>query len=219
MRMAELSERSGVPIPTIRYYLREGLLPQGQLTSPNQATYDDTHVRRLGLVRALVEVGAMPIAAVKALFQHLENADADELTTLGLIQYTLVRETSTASAGRTGADGAAAVGQLLDRLSWRVREQHPARAMLAAAIESLAQLGQDDVLALLDRYAAAAHELAEAEVALTLARSGTDQRAEAVVMVGVLGDAALGALRRLAQEDVVARTLDGEQPGDVPGRL
>ena len=71
VRMAELSERSGVPIPTIRYYIREGLLPAGRLTSPNQADYDDSHVRRLGLIRAMVEVGEIPIAAVGALFRIL----------------------------------------------------------------------------------------------------------------------------------------------------
>ena len=28
--MSELSERTGVPVPTIKYYLREGLLPEGE---------------------------------------------------------------------------------------------------------------------------------------------------------------------------------------------
>ena len=35
MRIAELSQTTGVPVPTIKYYLREGLLPSGELTSPN----------------------------------------------------------------------------------------------------------------------------------------------------------------------------------------
>ena len=46
MRIAELSQKTGVPVPTIKYYLREGLLPAGELTSPNQAHYDDRHVQR-----------------------------------------------------------------------------------------------------------------------------------------------------------------------------
>src|ERR1700716_801088 len=45
MRMAELSAESGVPVATIKYYLREGLLPPGERTSRNQARYDDVHVR------------------------------------------------------------------------------------------------------------------------------------------------------------------------------
>jgi DNA-binding transcriptional MerR regulator len=37
MRIGELSKVTGVPVPTIKYYLREGLLPAGELSSPNQA--------------------------------------------------------------------------------------------------------------------------------------------------------------------------------------
>ena len=44
MRIAELSSRSGTSIPTIKYYLREGLLPAGEATGRNQADYGDDPV-------------------------------------------------------------------------------------------------------------------------------------------------------------------------------
>ncbi len=77
MRVKELSTRSGVSVPTIKYYLREGLLPPGELTSPNQATYGETHVRRLRLIRALVDIGGLSITAVR---QVLTAADAPDET-------------------------------------------------------------------------------------------------------------------------------------------
>jgi hypothetical protein len=46
-------------VPTIKYYVREGLLPPGQLASPNQTQYDNSHLRRLRLIRALTEVGGL----------------------------------------------------------------------------------------------------------------------------------------------------------------
>ena len=46
MRMAELSHQTTVPVPTIKYYQREGLLPAGERTSPNQVRYDERHARR-----------------------------------------------------------------------------------------------------------------------------------------------------------------------------
>jgi DNA-binding transcriptional MerR regulator len=205
MRMAELSQRSGVPIPTIRYYQREGLLHPGRLTSPNQAVYDDSHVRRLGLIRAMVEVGEMPIAAVGALFRHLEAKNADEYLTLGLVQYALVPDTPTDTDLATQSE---TVDRLLTELGWQVRPTNPARRLLASALATLDRLGQQDALALLKPYAAAAHELAQTEVQLALDREGLDQRAEAVVIIGVLGDAILSALRKLAQEDVTTRTLN-----------
>ena len=57
MRISELSTRSGVPVPTIKYYLREGLVPEGVRSSPTQAEYDDVHLQRLRVIRALVGSG------------------------------------------------------------------------------------------------------------------------------------------------------------------
>ena len=74
MRIGELSKAPDVPVPTIKYYLREGLLPAGELSSPNQASYGDAHVRRLRLIRALIELAQVPVATVKEI---LESLDAD----------------------------------------------------------------------------------------------------------------------------------------------
>ena len=47
MRVGELSEAVDLPIPTIKYYLREGLLPAGEVLWSTRSTYDETHVARL----------------------------------------------------------------------------------------------------------------------------------------------------------------------------
>src|ERR1041384_6672744 len=86
MRVGELSKRSGVPVPTIKYYLREGLLPAGVLTSPNQAHYDDEHLRRLRLVRALMEVGGLSIATVREVLTAVDTRDESLHNKLGAVQ-------------------------------------------------------------------------------------------------------------------------------------
>lgn len=48
MRLAELSERSGVSTATIKYYLREGLLTSGRQVNATTADYDESHLRRCG---------------------------------------------------------------------------------------------------------------------------------------------------------------------------
>jgi DNA-binding transcriptional MerR regulator len=73
MRISELSRESGVPVPTIKYYLREGLLPAGTPTSATSASYDERHVDRLNLIRALVDVGRLPIARVREVVTALEQ--------------------------------------------------------------------------------------------------------------------------------------------------
>src|SRR4051794_8074570 len=73
MRISELSRVSGVPVATIKYYLREGLLPAGIPTSATSASYDERHVDRLNLIRALVDVGRVPIARVREVVTALEQ--------------------------------------------------------------------------------------------------------------------------------------------------
>lgn len=45
MRLSELSKQSGVTTATIKYYLREGLLPPGERVTATQAEYDESHLR------------------------------------------------------------------------------------------------------------------------------------------------------------------------------
>jgi DNA-binding transcriptional MerR regulator len=205
--MAELSARTGVPIPTIKFYLREGLLPSGERTSPNQAQYSEEHARRLKLIRALVDVGGLSIVATRAVLGHLDSLGVGTLEQLGKVQYSLTqrreREPEDDDAWRAAQEQ---VDQLLARHGWDVRPENPARASLAEVIATLLRLGQDDVLGLLDRYADAAEGLAAAEVAAVWERPSIEDRAEGVVTYAVLTDALLAALRRLAQEDQVVRT-------------
>src|SRR3954462_15423268 len=73
MRISELSRTSGVPVPTIKYYLREHLLPPGRATAATQAEYGQAHIQRLRLIRALAEVGRMPLATVRWVLQVVES--------------------------------------------------------------------------------------------------------------------------------------------------
>ncbi len=78
MRISELSRSSGVPVATIKFYLREGLLPDGLRTSQNQAQYDDAHVQRLRLIRALVGAGGLSLAATKNVLRQIDEPAACE---------------------------------------------------------------------------------------------------------------------------------------------
>lgn len=203
--MAELSRRTGVPIPTIKYYLREGLLPPGELTSPNQARYDESHVHRLRLVRALVEVGGLTIAATREVLERMSGAETT-LVSLGKAHFATAAHTEP-HEDAAWADAVRQVDELIERRGWRVRESNPARATLAGVLAYLTRLGHEDALPLLDRYADAADALAGPEVELVLSRGNPDAMAETAVTLSVLGDALLGALRRMAQESGATRRM------------
>ena len=204
MRIAELSRQSGVSLPTIKYYLREGLLPPGERTSPNQAQYDDSHLRRLKLIRALLDVGGLSIAATKEVLASIDTPGKSLHETLGKAQYatTPQRDYQTDEQVSTAALGE--VDELIARRGWQIKPTSPARQLLAEALSALHALGQDDLVSL-DRYAKAAERIASLDVQAVLRRPDIDSMLEGVVIGTVLGDTLLAALRRLAQEHLASQ--------------
>ena len=201
MLMAELSRRSGVPVATIKYYQREGLLPTGVVTAPTRARYDEGHVRRLRLIRALVEIGEMPIAAVKKVLGRVDDPSVSLHDMFGTVQYALGPAGPAASA-----EALAEVSELIDSLGWRITPQAPARELLAATLSALRAAGAPAGVGLRE-YALALRDLAGREVASVgpLAAGSRTAAAEAAVAGMVLRERMLIALRRLAQEDASAR--------------
>jgi len=77
LKMSELAERSGVSAGTIKHYLREGLLGQGDdvvRTSRNMAYYPPDYVDRIRTIKRLQGERYMPLRAIK---DALESAAAD----------------------------------------------------------------------------------------------------------------------------------------------
>src|SRR5204862_4549187 len=74
LRIAELADRSGVPVATIHHYLREGLLPEPVKTSRNMAYYPPEFVDRIRLIKQLQEERFMPLRVIREL---LERRDSD----------------------------------------------------------------------------------------------------------------------------------------------
>ena len=70
LRMGELAEASGVPAPTIKHYLREGLLPEPVKTSRNMAYYPPEFVERIRLIKQLQEERFMPLRAIKSVLDE-----------------------------------------------------------------------------------------------------------------------------------------------------
>jgi DNA-binding transcriptional MerR regulator len=70
MRMGELAEASGVPAPTIKHYLREGLLPEPVKTSRNMSWYPPEFVDRIKLIKQLQEERFMPLRAIRSVLDE-----------------------------------------------------------------------------------------------------------------------------------------------------
>jgi DNA-binding transcriptional MerR regulator len=215
MRIAELSATTGVPVPTIKYYLRERLLPPGERSAPNQASYGEPHVRRLRLIRAMIEIGGLPVARVREVLGAVDSTDTPVDDMLGEAHYALTDR----DRGTEPGDGpmAEAARRRLDRLmadrGWSVDPAAPAAEEAVTVLATLHRLGRDDLADLLDVYADAAERIAAAELAVVGARTERDELVEGVVLGTVLGERLLAALRLLAHQDASGRRFPDSRSG------
>ena len=218
MRLAELSARSGRSIPTIKYYLREGLLPPGRRTASNQAQYGEEHLHRLRLITTLVEVGELPIATVRSVLTAIEDESISMHEVLGVAHGALALRGGESVLSVPMEEAKADVDRFLTELGWEVKADAPAKTVLAGALASLQALGWPVGAEVFDRYAALADELAEWELARTPTGAPRSRTVEAAVVGTVVFEVALLALRRLAQERHSAARFDvTAKPGVVRG--
>jgi DNA-binding transcriptional MerR regulator len=84
LKMSELAQRSGVSAGTIKHYLREGLLGQGDdvvRTSRNMAYYPPDYVDKIRTIKRLQEQRFMPLRAIKdALERAAASRDAERVS-------------------------------------------------------------------------------------------------------------------------------------------
>jgi DNA-binding transcriptional MerR regulator len=83
LKMSELAERSGVSSGTIKHYLREGLLGEGDdivRTSRNMAYYPAGYVERIRLIKRLQEERFLPLGVIKGVLAEAAGRDGDERT-------------------------------------------------------------------------------------------------------------------------------------------
>ncbi|PSK95581.1 transcriptional regulator [Murinocardiopsis flavida] len=215
MRISELSRRSGVSVATIKYYLREGLVPKGEATGATQARYGEAHLHRLRLIRALVEVGDAPLAKVHAITAALDSADGGDLhRLLGITMYALAPEPHRPAEGDPAWTAAQEEADaLIAELGWRVTRSSPARGRLAAALAATDRIGRPVSTRILRSYARAAEIAAEDDLTVIDPDAPRDQTLEHVVIVTARLEQALAALHRLAQEDASARSFGRPRPG------
>ncbi|MBW0270382.1 hypothetical protein ATM97_04710 [Nocardia sp. MH4] len=211
MRISELSERSGIALATIKYYLREGLLPPGERTGPNQASYGEQHLRRLRLVRALIEVGGLPVATVGEVLAAVDSPDLPMFSLLGVVQDSITAPPPPA-ADAEWERAAATVRAEMDRRGWDAEPSPGPIDILTSVLVRLAQLGYEDWgTTALPSYFDGARVIADNDVATALAAGGRDDIIDAVVVLTVLGDTAMAAIRRIAQAQVSLEQLKNRQ--------
>lgn len=209
MRLAELSERSGVSTATIKYYLREGLLPTGHRVSATTADYDGTHLRRLRLVRTLIQVGGVSVATAREVLRHVDDDSLGRTVRLGAALWALPHVPEPDGADEDVAEARREVDRLLETLGWSTARElaalSPDHRSLVTAVASLIRLGYPWDADMLAPYARLMHQVALLDLDFVEDYPSESEKVEAAVAAAVLMEPILRALHRLAQEEESVR--------------
>ena len=201
MRISALAAAADLPIATVKFYLREGLLHPGAATSATQASYDETHVRRLRLIRALTGTVGLSVQQARTILGLVDDPGDDLYATLGRAVSALPPAVDAASDD--DPDPYPRARAALEALGQVYDPRFAAVAQLETALEAAEAAGMPISEDRLLEYGRGLRDIA----AFDLERM--PQEPHAAVEYTVLGTAlyepVLLALRRLAHQDVAAR--------------
>jgi DNA-binding transcriptional MerR regulator len=191
LRMGELAEASGVPAPTIKHYLREGLLPEPVKTSRNMAYYPPEFVERIRLIKRLQEERFMPLKAIKSVLDDdPERANAMLELEDQILDRALAGERSRTSAAEV-RNRYGVPKEVLDRLeelevlSPNSRGYSPSDVTIIEAISRFRAGGYDEQIGFTVydtlRYKTALEELVRQEIEVVMNRLAGEVPPERVV--------------------------------------
>ena len=198
--ISELAARTNLPVPTIKFYLREGILMPGRTVNATRAHYDEQHERRIALIRALAARG-LSIAQMKSVVGLIDDPQGSLFATLGAATAALTPTGDAVSDGDCPRARAA-----LSAIDCTVPDDLPAVAQLERALADAEAAGLPMTEDRLRAYAPhvraiAAYDLEQMPV----------EPAPAAVEYAVLGtmlyEPILAALRRVAHAEQAGQQL------------
>ncbi len=191
LRMGELAEASGVPAPTIKHYLREGLLPEPVKTSRNMAYYPPEFVERIQLIKRLQETRFMPLKAIRSLLEE----DPERATAMLELEDQILDRALAGERARTSAtevrERYGVPAEVLERLAElevltpNSRGYSPSDVTIIEAISRFRAGGYDEEIGFTVydtlRYKTALEELVRQEVDMVMNRLAAELPVERVI--------------------------------------
>lgn len=204
MLVSELADAADVPLATVKYYLREGLLPAGETTGPRRAEYAETHVRRLRVLRLLREVGGVPVTSLRQVIDALEDEDLPVHEVMTVIADVIADAPEVDFQEPASLD---LVDEVVAGVGWdHIRPESVDRQRLASLVSLLNAPGplnaNRDILTF---YATAADQIARTEVDMLDSSVERSQLLEQLVTGSVVYGQVFGLLRQLAEQHHLIR--------------
>lgn len=206
LTIQELAKASKVSVASIKFYVRERLLPPPVTDRPKRKYYDTRHLRRLTTIRALRDVGQLSIEVIRRALAAIDAPGNDAVDVI-------------APAIDALGPGLAAQSHDLDQArrdvtkafrKLKVRPEAASRETVARTLASIRKMGPVDA-AELEQYIAWLMPLAQAEIERAPTRrillSDKETSLEIAVLGTVLFEPLLIGLRRALHEHFVTQLV------------
>ena len=209
MKVSELSMATGTSIPTLKFYLREGLLPPGTSVSRTRAEYGEDHVERVRLLQTLSQLPGFSYPLLKEIFGLV----TDENLPLGERVERALHHLPPGGGTSQDLDHLREVGATL---GFEVRAGSAAVAQLANALGAAETVGMTCTTDQLRGYWEHMRAIAAFEVAGMHHRPDDTAAAQYAVVGTAIYEPVILALRRMAHEQLFTARLDDEVAGGAP---
>ncbi len=77
MTVSELSSFSNIPLSTIKFYIRQNLVPGPNKIRGTKAYYNSKHLSRLRLIKKIQTEGNMPLSKIREVINMIEDGEVD----------------------------------------------------------------------------------------------------------------------------------------------
>lgn len=206
-------------VASIKFYLREGLLPPGDTSRPHRAYYDERHVRRLSVIRAMRDAD-ISIDAMRRAFDAVTAPRADAVDAIAPAIDALAVSTDApadAPVDATLLEARRDVAELFRRAGLSVREEAGSRETAARALASIRRFGFDFTPEQLSLYLEMLTPLAHTEIernesTRNMLLSDKEGSLELAVLGTVLFEPIMIAFRRALHEHFTTKLVRATTP-------
>lgn len=203
MQLKELCDVSEVSAASVKFYLREGLLPKGDQIHSTRAEYGQRHVERLKMITGLRSIVGLSLAQIKTLTGLIDDPAVPRLQLLSQTHAMVL------GAPTDRLPDHRLLTEVMESLNWP-DETSDARNLTNATLHQMETIGLPVSADVVLGYAHAADLVARQDLGSLFSAESRDE-AVLIVAVGVRAySKLLASLVALAQASHSIRRLGGE---------
>jgi DNA-binding transcriptional MerR regulator len=233
IRISQLAKLAGVPIPTIKHYLNEGLLPRPTKTGRTMSYYGNDCIDRVRLIKRLRTDRFLPLSVIKRIIESGASLEGEVALGEALINVSALAPSTGVTLRRQIAketgyllskiDKMEALGLILPRIAHRGKEYDQIDCKIISLMRQREEAGLpfDYSLEMMSMYRAHIQQIVKEDAKLFVRRMLKNTSASDAAGYVREGDKALGAFMPLIKAKLVSSNAETlvEELNAIPGRL